>query len=239
VPSEIEPVSGRSLRKTGIIQWMARDFQHFRPATPQIGSLETTYRIAKARHWWAFLPLSPAGSRRATLPGWERSADRARLRANSLLTGNFAFLEFRGARLKAETAVPQRLCAQFPGQANSENILKSREFSSPNRECSHGLESGATCASFQLPSMKRLAPVSRAAHSRLLPSLPAPARGPNGALSMRDQVFSCERRSHSSRPMRPRRASPSGTSERSSTRPPQYRASGSRTTSRGSPTAFR
>ena len=38
--------------------------------------------------------------------------------------------------------------------------------------------------------------------------------------------------------MRPRRASPNGTSERSSTRPPQYRASGSRTTSRGSPTAF-
>src|SRR5262249_30330565 len=49
----------------------------------------------------------------------------------------------------------------------------------------------------------------------------------------------CERRSHSSRPMRPRRASPNGTSERSWTRPPQYRASGSLTTSRGSPTAFR
>ena len=56
---------------------------------------------------------------------------------------------------------------------------------------------------------------------------------------MRDQALARERRSHSSRPMRPRRASPSGTSERSSTRPPQYRASGSRTTSRGSPTALR
>ncbi len=33
--------------------------------------------------------------------------------------------------------------------------------------------------------------------------------------------------------MRPRRASPNGTSERSSTRPPQYRASRSHTTSRG------
>ena len=32
--------------------------------------------------------------------------------------------------------------------------------------------------------------------------------------------------------MRPRRASPNGTSERSSTRPPKYLASGSRTTSR-------
>ncbi len=56
---------------------------------------------------------------------------------------------------------------------------------------------------------------------------------------MQDQATARERRSHSSKPMRPSRASPSGTSERSSTRPPQYRASGSRTTSRGSPTAFK
>src|ERR1700716_1012837 len=65
----------------------------------------------------------------------------------------------------------------------------------------------------------------------------------HGALSfcwrMQDQACVCERRSHSSKPMRPRRASPNGTSERSSTRPPKYRASGSLTTSRGSPTAFR
>jgi hypothetical protein len=57
----------------------------------------------------------------------------------------------------------------------------------------------------------------------------------NDALSfgwrMRDQAFVCERRSHSSRPMRPRRASPNGTSECSSTRPPKYRASGSRISS--------
>ena len=56
---------------------------------------------------------------------------------------------------------------------------------------------------------------------------------------MRDQAAACERRSHSSKPMRPRRASPNGTSECSSTPPPKYRASGSLTTSRGSPTAFR
>src|SRR5207253_5014404 len=60
-----------------------------------------------------------------------------------------------------------------------------------------------------------------------------------GVPPMQDQALACERRSHSSRPMRPTRASPNGTSERSSTRPPQYRASGSLTTSRGSPTAFR
>src|SRR5262249_47366839 len=54
-----------------------------------------------------------------------------------------------------------------------------------------------------------------------------------------DQAAARERRNHSSRPMRPSRASPSGTSERSSTKLPKYRASASRTTSRGSPTAFR
>jgi len=65
----------------------------------------------------------------------------------------------------------------------------------------------------------------------------------HGALSsswrMRDQAAALERRSHSSKAMRPRRASPNGISERSSTRPPKYRASGSLTTTRGSPTAFR
>src|ERR671930_167380 len=55
---------------------------------------------------------------------------------------------------------------------------------------------------------------------------------------MQDQAVALarERRSHSSKPMRPRRASPKGTSARSSTRLPQYRASESRTTLRGSPT---
>ena len=62
---------------------------------------------------------------------------------------------------------------------------------------------------------------------------------PLGVPRMQDQTLACERRSHSSKPMRPRRASPNGTSERSSTRPPKYRASGSLSTSRGSPTAFR
>ena len=57
--------------------------------------------------------------------------------------------------------------------------------------------------------------------------------------SMQDQAAARERRSHSSRLIRPRRASPNGTSERSSTRPAKYPASGSPATSRRSPTAFR
>src|SRR5580700_3978994 len=59
------------------------------------------------------------------------------------------------------------------------------------------------------------------------------------AMATRDQAAARERRIHSSRPMRPRRASPNGTNECSSTWPPQYPAVGSRTTSRGSATAFR
>src|SRR5260370_35792255 len=47
-------------------------------------------------------------------------------------------------------------------------------------------------------------------------------------LADRDQAAACERRSHSPKPMRPRRASPNGTSEGSSTPPPQYPASRSR-----------
>ena len=62
---------------------------------------------------------------------------------------------------------------------------------------------------------------------------------PSFSWRIRDHAAACERRSHSSKPMRPRRASPNGTSERSSTRPPQYPALGSRSTSRRSPTALR
>lgn len=60
-----------------------------------------------------------------------------------------------------------------------------------------------------------------------------------GALDGNTQAFVRACRSHSSRLMRPRRASPNGTRECCSTRPPKYRASGSRTTARPSPVAFR
>jgi hypothetical protein len=49
---------------------------------------ETGGQFAKARHWRAFLRVSGIVSPSAGLPGWRRSADRARLRAISLLSGN-------------------------------------------------------------------------------------------------------------------------------------------------------
>jgi hypothetical protein len=70
--------------------------------------------------------------------GWRRSADRTRLQANSLLTGNFTgnftIPEGQETILELEPAVPQRLFGQFPTQINRENISRNREFISRNRE---------------------------------------------------------------------------------------------------------
>jgi hypothetical protein len=90
------PVSGRGLLKTGIFQILARDYRLFRAGSGQIRSPETGCQFAKARHWRAFLRLLRVKSPGAGLVGWRSSADRARLHAISLLsgnlTGNFAIL---------------------------------------------------------------------------------------------------------------------------------------------------
>jgi hypothetical protein len=66
-------------------------------------------------------------------PGWRGSADRTRLQANSLLTGNFirnfAFSGRSEANSLQETAVLQRFIAHFPKQVNKEKITDNREFS--------------------------------------------------------------------------------------------------------------
>jgi hypothetical protein len=62
------------------------------------------------------------------MPGWRRSADRARLHVISLLSGNFANLRHLAAALGQETAVLQRLFAQFPTQINREIISDNRDF---------------------------------------------------------------------------------------------------------------
>jgi hypothetical protein len=84
-----KPVSGRGLRKTGIFPHLPRDFRRFRRESGQIRSLETDNQFAKARYWRAFLRLLGVVSLSVGLVGWRRSADRTRLQANSLLTGNF------------------------------------------------------------------------------------------------------------------------------------------------------
>jgi hypothetical protein len=71
--------------------------------------------------------------------GWRRSADRTRLRANSLLTGNFtgknAISGFFGPIAWQKVAVPHQFFAQFPTQINRETISKNREFLGRNKEC--------------------------------------------------------------------------------------------------------
>jgi hypothetical protein len=65
--------------------------------------------------------------------GWRRSADRAGLQANSLVsgnfTGNFAILVSQKPISLHETAVLQRLLVQFPTRLIRENNFKNKEFS--------------------------------------------------------------------------------------------------------------
>jgi hypothetical protein len=93
--------------------------------------------MRKARVWRAFSSRKE-NSPKTRMPGWRRSADRTRLHANSLLTGNFtgkfAILVPQKPISLHETAVLQRLFDQFPTQINRENISKNREFLAVNRE---------------------------------------------------------------------------------------------------------
>jgi hypothetical protein len=72
------------------------------------------------------------------MPGWRRSADRTRLHANSLLTGNFtgnfAISGPQDRISEQETAALQRLFVKFPTEINRENLSKNRDFSADNRE---------------------------------------------------------------------------------------------------------
>ena len=129
---------GRRLPKTGIFPDVAGDYRRFRFRTGQIRSLETGRQFAKARHWRAFLALRVVKSLCPGLAGWRRSADRTRLQANSLLTGNytgnFAISGLRELTPGQEIALLQALLGKFPTQINRENISRNRKFLAGNRE---------------------------------------------------------------------------------------------------------
>jgi hypothetical protein len=131
-------VSGASLPKTGIFAVAAGDFRHIGLGFSEFGSLETVQQIAKARQLWPFLLVSGVVSPVPRLLGWRCSADRTRLHAISLLsgnlTGNFAILRHLETVLAQETAVLQPLIEQFPTQINREIISEIREFLSDNRD---------------------------------------------------------------------------------------------------------
>jgi len=103
------------------------------------GAPETLSRIAKARHLQAFLRPPGQVSMTSELPGWRRSADRARLQANSLLTGNFtgnfAIQGFESRFCRQEVPVLQRFFAsslrKLTGKifrGNRETLVDNREF---------------------------------------------------------------------------------------------------------------
>jgi hypothetical protein len=107
------------------------DFRRIGLAFCEFGSPETGHRIAKARHWRAFLQVSGTITPSSGMPGWRRSTDRTRLHANSLLTGNFtenfAILRLPEPISWLETTALQRLLAQFPKQINRESFSRNRE----------------------------------------------------------------------------------------------------------------
>jgi hypothetical protein len=74
----------------------------------------------------------------AGMGGWRRSADRARLQPNSLLTGNstgkFAILVAQRPVPSSENAAPQQLFARFPNPTNREIFGRNRVLSGGNRE---------------------------------------------------------------------------------------------------------
>jgi hypothetical protein len=90
----------------------------------------------------------------AGLAGWRRSADRTRLQANSLLTGNltgnFATSGPEDRISEQETAVLQRFLSQFPTKLNRENIFENRELK--NQEQGIKLQKWITGNFFEAPS---------------------------------------------------------------------------------------
>jgi hypothetical protein len=132
-------VSGESLLKTGTSAVLAGDFRQFLARVAFFRRLETCYKCVKTPQNAGFSPTRCSLSLVERVAGWRRSADRACLRIDSLLTGNFtgnfAILARRDRAFWPESAALQPLLRRFPIQPNREIFSGNREFSSCNREC--------------------------------------------------------------------------------------------------------
>src|SRR6476660_3166624 len=82
-------VSAKSLPKTGISGNLAGDFGRILSKVVAIRSLETEREAQESPYFAGFPRLWCNLSQVDGLAGWRRSADRTRLQANCLLTGNF------------------------------------------------------------------------------------------------------------------------------------------------------
>jgi len=130
-------VSRASLQKTGVFLDSAGDFWEFSTQKVRTSVSRDYWRREKPAIGGPF-SSKEGNSLKRGMPGWRRSADRTRLHANSLLTGNFtgnfAILGLCEPISEQKISVPQPLLEQFPTKVNRENISKNREFICRNRE---------------------------------------------------------------------------------------------------------
>jgi hypothetical protein len=130
-------VSGADLYKTGIFAVVAGDFCLDGLRLRQFGSSETGAELQKPANSGLFCSLRVAPTA-SGLPGWRRSADRARLQPNSLLTGNFTgkfgALAVERQPLSRKTGVKRRPSSIFPIQIIREIESWNSEFSRNSRD---------------------------------------------------------------------------------------------------------
>jgi hypothetical protein len=93
------PVSRASLPKMGILAIVTGDFCRIGLSVPVFGSSETDVELQKPANSGLFCSLRGGAPLASEMLGWRRSADRTRLHAISVLsgnlTGNFAILSIR------------------------------------------------------------------------------------------------------------------------------------------------
>jgi len=123
------PVSGRYLPKR---EYFKEPPETFDDLGRKLSNWESGDRLLnrKSPPLAGFSAVLEADSHPTKLPGWQRSADRTRLHASSLLTGNFtgnfAISGLPRPILQQETAALQSFFGQFPTQINRENTSKNR-----------------------------------------------------------------------------------------------------------------
>ncbi len=115
---------------------MRRDFCGHVQRTTRVGHPEIKHGVRKPAVCGLFATFYQVFEITAFI-GWRRSADRARLYAHSLLTGNFtgksSLFEHQSRALILETAAAQRHSREFPTRINREDIFPNREKSGSNR----------------------------------------------------------------------------------------------------------
>ena len=117
---------------------MLGDFSHFLVKVAELWRLETGIKITDTPIYKASQRIFVHLSLVELVLGWRRSADRARLHSNSLLSGNltgkFMDLGSQPALSTQDIPVPGSFLAQFPNKGIREIMLVIRDWIQENRE---------------------------------------------------------------------------------------------------------